>query len=203
MRDALVVAVVAALALPACMVARVESDPPEVQPGVVVIGGTDGPDTQPPPVAVATLEPAAPGEVATLDVDLSDTYGCGAGVHAGTAGQHVALHVNYLAGDPEPAGGPSDATLPDPAWDVNVRIGRDLFANWCDDVIEPGEPEPQVNQEWPAVSGSLRILDQPGEGCPAVATIAVVDLVVQRPDGRLVAVPDLTITNDAWGCFAG
>jgi hypothetical protein len=93
-------------------------------------------------------------------------------------------------------------TLPDPAWTVNVLYGRDLFANWCDDVIEPGEPEPLTFSEISLDSGTITPVVIPEDGGVGVASIEVSGLRTEGPDGPVV-VADMTIDNPQWGMFAG
>ena len=146
--------------------------------------------------------PSAPESVDAAD--LTEHWGCGHGFHASNVDQTVALHVIPTAvADPD-RGPLPDAVVPSGAYTVEVNIGLDLFANWCDDVIEPEEPTPLVVEDWPAVGGQIGVVNQPSGGCTGQpVTIAITGLVVERPDGQTVEVGDVTITNDAWGCFAG
>lgn len=136
--------------------------------------------------------------------DLTQAWGCGQAFHISNADQTIALNVIPTAVDDPDHGPLPDAVVPSGAYMVEVNVGHDLFANWCDDVIEPGEPTPLVAEDWPAVAGQIEVVAQPTGPCNGQpVTIAITGLAVERPDGQRVEVGDLTITNDAWGCFAG
>ena len=88
-------------------------------------------------------------------------------------------------------------------WSGRVDVGTDLFANWCDDVVEPGEPEPNVTETWQIVDAGLSI-----EGTPPVQSVgslqvALTGITIASPDGERVVLGELRIGNDAWGMFAG
>jgi hypothetical protein len=99
---------------------------------------------------------------------------------------------------------PQQTTLPDDAWDATVLIGEDLYANWCDDVLEPGEPEPAVNERWPITAGTITLLaPAPADVCPHEARATATGLEATRPDGATVELGGRELVNDGWGCFAG
>ncbi len=139
------------------------------------------------------------GDVADLDT-LSETYGCGFGFWVGNPEQTTALRFAY-----EGEGTPSEsATLPDADWRVELIDGRDLYANWCDDVVEPDEPEPRQVRVLPVVSGSLRIVGEPPrpfEGGPL--TLQATDLAVDVGDGERRELGRIEIENPSWGFLAG
>lgn len=142
-----------------------------------------------------TPSPPAPTELdlAALTVD----HACGFGFQAGTPDQTVAL---VLA----PEGGPvttGPVTLPDPAWSATVDFGRDLFANWCDDVVEPGEPSPVTVTTWELVEGALEVTVP--DGTYGEATVVASGLVAESPDGSRVPLGDITIVNEFYGTVAG
>ncbi len=147
---------------------------------------------------------AQPGALAELELAEMETYGCGYGFWLGTADQEVAIHL--AAADPGAVVDgelPLEATLPDEAWRGTVQHGRDLFANWCDDVVEPGEPTPDVEEEWPITGGTIRVDGAVDQNCPAVVTATITELEVTAPDGTTVALGSTEVTNESWGCFAG
>ena len=139
------------------------------------------------------------GDIADIG-SLTETYGCGTGFWVGNPDQTIALRIGYQ-GDRSPA---AQVSLPDPAWTAELIDGRDLYANWCDDVIEPGEPEPQRVRVLPVVSGTLEIIGdppQPFEG--GVLTVRATDLVIDVGDGETHMLGDIEIENPSWGFFAG
>ncbi len=139
------------------------------------------------------------GDIADID-SLTETYGCGTGFWVGNPDQTTALRIGYQ-GDGPPA---AQVSLPNPAWTAELIDGRDLYANWCDDVIEPGEPEPQRVRVLPVVSGTLEIIGdppQPFEG--GVLTVRATELVIDVGDGETHTLGDIEIENPSWGFFAG
>lgn len=146
---------------------------------------------------------AAPG-AEQLDLAAMEEYGCGTGFWLGSPDERVAVR---LAASPEIAAEgelPREATLPDAAWDATVLIGEDLYANWCDDVLEPGEPEPAVSERWPITSGTITLqASVPAAACPSEVRGTVSGLEATRPDGTIVELGGREVGNDTWGCFAG
>lgn len=143
-------------------------------------------------------------EAEQIDLAAMDEYGCGFGFWLGSPGEEVA--VRFAAANEVAAEGhmPQQATLPDDAWDATVLVGEDLYANWCDDVLEPGEPEPAVAERWPITAGTIT-LHGPAttDVCPHEARATVTGLEATRPDGTTVELGERELANDAWGCFAG
>lgn len=138
------------------------------------------------------------------DLAVMEEYGCGYGFWLGSPDGHLAVR---LAGVLELAAAgelPRAVTLPDPAWEAVVLVGEDLYANWCDDVIVVGEPEPVVAEEWPITAGTI-VLNEPtpGPDCPSEARATVTGLRTIRTDGTTVELGSRELTNDSWGCFAG
>jgi hypothetical protein len=143
-------------------------------------------------------------EVEQPDLAAMDDYGCGYGFWLGSADGRVA--VRFAAAEQLAAAGelPREATLPDEAWDATVIVGEDLYANWCDDVLEPGEPEPAVAEQWPVTGGTITLHDPaPTAACPDEAHATVTGLEATRADGTTVELGDRELVNDTWGCFAG
>jgi hypothetical protein len=83
-----------------------------------------------------------------------------------------------------------------------LQFGADLFANWCDDVLEPGEPEPVTDEVW-RVSGTLDITSLPAAGECGPAEGTLIGAVARTEDGDEIVLGDLDLQNDSWGCFAG
>ena len=133
--------------------------------------------------------------------EMTETYGCGHGFWIGNPSETAALRFAYLGDD----GDATDARLPDPRWQVELLVGTDLYANWCDDVIEPGEPEPDISATSRVVEGSLEIIgDSPTEPfTPATLTLEARGLAVEMDDAEIVPLGDVTIVNTSYGVFAG
>lgn len=131
---------------------------------------------------------------------LTEEWGCGTGFYASDPGQTVTLRLSYSGeGDP-----PAAVELPDPNWQAVLVEGTDLYANWCDDVVEADEPTPVEHWELPVVSGSLVIVGDPPEPFTGgELSVEAADLVVELPDGSEAPLGSIDITNPMWGFFAG
>jgi hypothetical protein len=143
-------------------------------------------------------------DIGQPELAAMDSYGCGYGFWLGSPDGQVA--VRFAAANELAAGGslPQEATLPDAAWDATVIIGDDLYANWCDDVLEPGEPQPAVEEQWPITAGTITLHDPaPTAFCPDEARATVTGLEATRGDGTTLQLGDRELSNDTWGCFAG
>jgi hypothetical protein len=131
---------------------------------------------------------------------LSETYGCGAGFWIGNRAQTMALRVAFVGeGELERM-----VELPSDDWRVSFLFGRDLYANWCDDVVEPDEPTPIVTREYEIVAGSLEIEgDIPERFGGGSLTVHATDLSLILGNGTRVDLGDVTITNESYGFLAG
>jgi hypothetical protein len=148
-------------------------------------------------------EPSPPATTVDLGSVLVDDYPCGHGFWLGSGDQAYGLFVEFTDYAGASAGMfVEPMSLVDGRWSAQVRVGSDLFANWCDDVVEPGEPQPTVLETWPATAGTIQLetLPAPGECGPAGATVS--GLVIDTGDG-LIELPDVVVSNPSWGCFAG
>lgn len=131
---------------------------------------------------------------------LTTEWGCGHGFWVSNAEQTAALHISYL-GDGEPE---REAALPHDDWEVVLLVGRDLHANWCDDVIERHEPTPVETGRFPVSAGELRLVGEvPADFSGGELTVEAIDLQVTMPDGTTAEWGSTTITNPMWGLFAG
>jgi hypothetical protein len=150
-------------------------------------------------VAVAACDTG--GAEPTDPPELSDTYGCGHGFYLGAPDQSAGLFLISQSGFGEavPAG---THQLPTDAWVSELQFGSDLFANWCDDVLEPGEPEPVTDEVW-RVSGTLEITSLPPGGECGPATGVLTAAVARNEVGDEIVLGDIDLHNDSWGCFAG
>jgi hypothetical protein len=137
---------------------------------------------------------------------LTVAWECGHGFWLGNADQTVAIRfqANDAAGLTNGAV-PALTTLPDTGenWSVTLTLGKDLYANWCDDAIEEGEPEPVIEETWDIAAGTIEVVSVPRANECGPATAWARDLVAAADDGRTVEIGDLLLTNPAWGCFAG
>ena len=138
------------------------------------------------------------------DADLAESWGCGLGFTASSADQRVAVMLHPVDFEKAPT---PPISLPSSEWEATVAIGKNLLVNNCDDVWEYWEPESVVAASWPLSAGTIRFEapDQTGfEACgtagPVEATLE--GAVIDTPDGPL-ELGDLTIVNEAYGCFAG
>jgi hypothetical protein len=139
------------------------------------------------------------GDIADLE-SLTESYGCGTGFWVGNPEQTTALRIGYMGDGPPPA----TVSLPDPAWDAELVDGQDLYANWCDDVVEPGEPEPRQARVLPVVAGTLEIIGEPPQQFEGgVLGVRATGLVIDVGDGETHLLGDIEIVNPSWGFFAG
>lgn len=138
--------------------------------------------------------------VAALEAGDLEDFGCGYAFSVGTADATVRLSLwsdTGLGGPPQ--GGTSDLGE---GWTGELVVGRDLFAQWCDDVVEPDEPEVVEERSW-EVAGTLTWELEEGDGqCPSVATAVLTDAEVIE-DGESQSLRDVEFRNEFFGCFAG
>jgi hypothetical protein len=124
-------------------------------------------------------------------------YGCGFGFWTGsdeqTAGMFVSLDLDF--GNPVLADSYDLADLSS----AEIRFGADLFANWCDDVIEQDEPTAQIDETWTINGGTVTVTQNSDNSVTGVFA----DVTAQTPSGEMVELGLATVTNDAWGLFAG
>lgn len=150
-------------------------------------------------VAACNSTTSGVGDIAELST-LTETYGCGTGFWIGNPDQTTALRIGYQGEGPPAA----SVTLPDPAWRAEMVDGRDLYANWCDDAIEPGEPEPRQARVLPVISGEVEIIGEPPAPFQGGSLrLRARDLVIDIGDGKTHTLGDIEIENPSWGFFAG
>ena len=138
------------------------------------------------------------GDIADLD-SLTESYGCGTGFWIGNPDETTALWFSYTGTAP-----PESTTLPDPTWSVRMVDGQNLFANWCDDVIEEGEPTPIEARSLPVIAGSLEIVgDAPAQFESAPLSLIASDLVLDIGNGETHPLGDVQIENPSFGFVAG
>lgn len=133
--------------------------------------------------------------------ELSESWPCGLGFTASTADQRVALYLNPNDFD-NPASPPIE--FPSGDWTGIVVVGKNLMVNHCDDVAEFWEPERVVAAEWPISAGSLRFEPPADLFCSAGGPIeAEFSAVAVDSTTGSIELGDLTLVNEAYGCFAG
>lgn len=153
--------------------------------------------------AVMTTGCATGQPSATPAPDLTVSHGCGYGFWVGDESQNARLMLEYADYDGASSGDVLETSqLTDPVWRAELDFGRDLFANWCDDVVEPGEPTPVVNELW-RVSGSIDITMLPPAGECGPASANLTGAVARNADGEEIPLGDIELANESWGCFAG
>jgi hypothetical protein len=135
------------------------------------------------------------------EADLSMSWGCGLGFTLSSSDQRVAMHLTPNDYETVPS---SPADFPNGAWQAWVLIGKNLMVNHCDDVLEGWEPEVVFAAEWPVVSGTLEFEPPESASCGATGPVeaTLTGIVVETPECP-VDLGDLTVVNDAYGCFAG
>jgi hypothetical protein len=145
-------------------------------------------------------------EAPTAKIDsaaLVEDHPCGFGFAIGSLDQTLGLFL-FMSGDTPPdSSAPVD--LPDGDWTAELWVGRDLFANHCDDVVEVSEPEPVVAETWTVVAGSITVdaVHRPDGNGQATAAGILTDAVVKSAEGERIDLDDIELRNDCWGCFAG
>ncbi len=129
-----------------------------------------------------------------VDKFMTTDHACGYGFSAASPDQSVAFQVYF-----DPSGDPYSGTydLAD-ATVAAVNFGADLMANWCDDVLEPDEPEPRVDERWTITGGTVTITI---EGQRATGEFR--DIMALTPDDVEYPLGNATIVNEGWGVIAG
>lgn len=127
---------------------------------------------------------------------------CGHGFAATSADQSLILDIRWtnvlsLADAPISI----DAEVPDRDWMGEIRVGSDLAANWCDDVIEEGEPTPRTDERWDVTAGRLVAASDPAD--PGVVSGTITGLEVTTDDGTVLSLGNIELENLAWGVYAG
>jgi hypothetical protein len=154
--------------------------------------------------AGCTGDDAASTTTTTTLPPLVDSYPRGYGFRLGAADQTTGLFVEFTDFQAGMRGDiPEVSVLPDPMWNVQVRIGSDLFINWGKSVILASDPVPLVDEVWPVVAGTITILELPGTEECGIARARFEGFAAAAPDGTLVHLGDFEVENRSWGCFVG
>ena len=153
---------------------------------------------------VPVFEPALLSESEWVDLlrdaSLSAPWGCGNGFAASTEDQRVGLTVY----------GPADSVaervaLPNAGWRAEIRVGKHLFANHCNDMALPWDVSPTAVATWQIVEGVLVYIDPsatPFECSAEPIEAQLIGAVVDTPAGPIY-LPDIHLVNNAYNCFAG
>jgi hypothetical protein len=151
-------------------------------------------------VEVVAVEPIEPLEV--VDALLEVDYPCGFGFAYGSIDQTLGLYL-YASGFGAPDVS-KPIELPAESWTAELRVGRDLFANHCDDVIDTSEPEPVVDEIWVVTAGTLVVEGVGSGGCGSTMAAGILTgAVIESPDGATLELGDVELRNDGYGCVAG
>jgi hypothetical protein len=161
---------------------------------------------------LAVLDEAEPAfDPASLDdprltemlraADFTESWPCGYGFAVSTADQRVGVLL-YAPSEPTTA---RTVELPDADWTAEVIVGKNLFVQHCDDVVEQWEAEPVVAARWPLTSGTFVLTPPAGDtgGCGGLSVSTDLTGAVARTPAGEVELPALSLVNAAWGCFAG
>lgn len=125
---------------------------------------------------------------------------CGYGFATSTEDQAVGLYVDPADFE---APAPGAISLPDDGWRATVVVGRHLFVNHCDDVVEWFEPDPERVVSYELSAGSFDFAPPPpGSSGDEPVAIVIEGAVVDGPTGP-IPLGALTIENAAYGFFAG
>jgi hypothetical protein len=134
--------------------------------------------------------------------ELTEQYSCGYGFYASNSEQTVGLLIEFSDFEAARNGDvPEISQLDEGTWNARLEFGTDLFANWCDDVLEPGEPTPEVGETW-QVSGTIEIDELPESG-QGLASATLTGVEANGPNNELIAFDVFEIENQFWGTFAG
>lgn len=138
---------------------------------------------------------------ARLATEGLEDWGCAYAFTVGTLDQETRLSL-WFDGSPGGAAPEPGTSELGGDWTGELVAGTDLFAQWCDDVIGPDEPEVVEVAEWD-VEGTLTWqLEEGGGECPSVASATLTDAAVTTDSGE-VPIGDVEFRNEAFGCFAG
>lgn len=158
-------------------------------------------------VAEPTPEPPAPAEVVVgpgLAEALTVDWGCGYGFWVSNEEQTVALLLQFEDFEAAASGNvPPVGNVPSIIWSGEVRVGADLMANWCDDVVEPDEPTPRVDATWTVVDGAIAVTGDIPVQSTGPLTLELTDAVIESDSGEQVPLGPITVVNEVWGAFAG
>lgn len=132
----------------------------------------------------------------------TEHFACGRGWATSTADQRVGL-VIYEA-QPASSVTNNQIVLPDPDWNASILIGKNLFAEHCNDAVEDWVSVPTIAFQWPLSAGVITIVDQvpdPDDG-PAQVRASLEGGQVDTGAGT-IALPKIELDNRSYNFFAG
>ncbi len=130
---------------------------------------------------------------------LTEMYPCGLGFWLSNPDDTVGLLIFPTGGSTTPF--PEEpGVVAEDIWTGVLRLGTDLFANWCTGRLDQ---LPRVfAAEWKVVAGTLEVLTLP-EGGRGPATAVASNIVVESPDGSSrVTLGHFDLTNPRWDILA-
>ena len=94
--------------------------------------------------------------------------------------------------------------LPDPNWNAEVLIGKNLFAEHCNDAIEDWLALPTISSRWPLTAGTVTIVDQvPAREEGPARVRAILDGGQVDIGAGAIALPRVDLDNRSFNFFAG
>lgn len=191
-----------------------DDEPVATTGGSSTTGATTEPTGAPTAEPATTTGPAAtePGSTEpseptpTIDpAGLTESWGCGYGFRMSDPDQTRAVVIEWQGDMGSAAEIPMSVELPADGWRAEIQTGSDLFSNWCNDVVMPDLPTPVVTDTWVITDGTLTITGATTDPCGGAGEVTAVlaDAVATDDEGATVALDELTLVNDTWGCFAG
>lgn len=127
--------------------------------------------------------PTVDERMAALEVVPDTEYPCSTTFRAGSDAVMISIDVREVDGDISV--GP-----------LRAEFGSSLTSTACSDEVD--EPQqPTVDERWLATYEEIQLVMPPGNDC-GPATIVVTDVRAFPPDGRVVPLGDLTMTNTNW-----
>ncbi len=116
--------------------------------------------------------------------------------------QSLTIRVYNVQSNGLPSSMASPGRVPDEDWRGWIVVGSNLFANHCQDTNGPPDLEPDIDETWDIVAGSLHIVSLTQEDRCAARAEAT-DLVARNLDGQDVVLGDFELTNGTWGHVPG
>lgn len=139
------------------------------------------------------------------EIELTESLPCGTGFTvANSDGTYLLLvRPNYVPSSNKAI----VVDFPDPDWTAVLHTGEHLTVNWCNDIRDSNQPQRVIRDEWRVISGTLSFTTPSGKvsGCRGNRTIRaeLTGIEIARSAADIVDLPDMTVTNEQYGCDAG